>query len=379
MISRGKVVLVLLSLASLASACLWDRDTLAEESRADKEPLSIIVGHFERNPPLYYQMRLDRVTKEIGASPTKLDLYDDAGVACDRLSRHDEAILWMERKARAMGAKGSKDDRYRYHSNLGSFYAHRWFVNKPDWVKTRDLDLGIEHIRKALGINPNAHFGREKFQLGILEWVRTQPKVEDPSDQWFSPLASFLLEKEIIVRDKQTDAVKGLLGLIRLGTAWENIDVFAALAEALATDRNGTTAVAALARVQELQNAGKISFSGFKFTKNFHPEASAVGREKTQAEDEYHRLRKLADKWHEERIAFMMPKLEAGQHPDTDKRFWDGFTPRTIEVRDMAFYQKQDFWIWTTMIGVPTLLIVVPLVSIWLVIRMVKRRNARLA
>src|SRR5688500_1406183 len=91
-------IIAVAALAALASACLWDRDTLGMEVKNFPGLAQVITGRFERNPPLYYEMRLARVTKEIARTPEKLELYDDAGVACDRLGRSDEAIAWMKRK-----------------------------------------------------------------------------------------------------------------------------------------------------------------------------------------------------------------------------------------------------------------------------------------
>ena len=59
--------------------------------------------------------------------PDDLTAYDDAGVACDRLDRDDEAIGWMDRKRQrleALEAQGKPDNehRYRYLANVGTFW-----------------------------------------------------------------------------------------------------------------------------------------------------------------------------------------------------------------------------------------------------------------
>lgn len=79
-------------------ACLWDRDTLAEEAKGRPDLVRIVTGWFDRYPPRYYQMRLDRVAVDLKSAPADLALHDDAAVACDRLGRPDEAIGWMARK-----------------------------------------------------------------------------------------------------------------------------------------------------------------------------------------------------------------------------------------------------------------------------------------
>jgi tetratricopeptide (TPR) repeat protein len=45
--------------------------------------------------------------------------------------------------------------------SLGTFYLHKG-----------DFDNGILYIRKALQINPDAHFGREEYQLRLAEFLR---------------------------------------------------------------------------------------------------------------------------------------------------------------------------------------------------------------
>ncbi len=55
-------VAVLLLMARPLKACLWDYDTLAAEAKGQMaDVVHIIAGRFERKPPLYYEMRLERL------------------------------------------------------------------------------------------------------------------------------------------------------------------------------------------------------------------------------------------------------------------------------------------------------------------------------
>ena len=81
---RILAVLALSAAVCGASACMWDSDTLAMEAKGLPDAVRVISGRFERNPPLYYEMRLNRVTKELRTRPNDLDLYDDAGVSAAR-------------------------------------------------------------------------------------------------------------------------------------------------------------------------------------------------------------------------------------------------------------------------------------------------------
>src|SRR5206468_4198555 len=46
-------------------ACIWDSDTLDRELKKFPGIEQVITGRFERNPPLYYQMRLTRASQEV--------------------------------------------------------------------------------------------------------------------------------------------------------------------------------------------------------------------------------------------------------------------------------------------------------------------------
>lgn len=130
---RSAMVLsFLLCVQTCAHACLWDRDTMEQETKRFPEAVQVITGRFERNPPLFYEMRLKRVAAEIQRKPDDLALYDDAGVACDRLGRDDEALQWMAKKRvqlvkRDPIASNMKDHWYRYYADTGTFHVHHWF------------------------------------------------------------------------------------------------------------------------------------------------------------------------------------------------------------------------------------------------------------
>ena len=85
---------------------MWDRDTLASEAKGRPGLTETLTGRFPRFPDQYYEMRLERVAAEIATDSTILALYDDAGVAADRLHRGDEAIEWMQKKKTVLDTDG---------------------------------------------------------------------------------------------------------------------------------------------------------------------------------------------------------------------------------------------------------------------------------
>src|SRR5689334_24182932 len=100
-----------LSFVALAPACLNDRDTLADEAKKNRDVLATLVAGFERNPPLYYEMRIDRIKKDLAKNPKLLDEYDDIAVAYDRIGNDDEAIKWIEAKKKQLAPLNMSDEK----------------------------------------------------------------------------------------------------------------------------------------------------------------------------------------------------------------------------------------------------------------------------
>ncbi len=335
-------LLPLVCLPAIAFACLWDRDTLRYEAKGLPGIVEVITGRFEREPPLYYELRLERVTRELAADPTRLDLYDDAGVACDRLHRGDDAIEWMTRKRASLDAlpdsQERKDHEYRYHANLGTFLAHRWLRNGADRDAMHDLLDARDHIQRAIEINPDAHFGRERYQLLAMEWIIAPPSPEDQdSDIYvtgtiFDKLDAFDRPRSHRVKtstDWRPEAPDALAGLIVMGDAWQSVEIYHALAVALKSHGHTSLALMATMRAQELIASGRSTLNDALRASD--PDLSLAAkalREQLESADPaafFERARAAADQWHAKRTAFMMAHLEAGRHPDTDPTFWDGY------------------------------------------------------
>lgn len=319
--------------ADRRTGCLWDRDTLRHEALGLPEVMAAITGRFDRFPPLYYEMRLARVAAEIDADPTRLDLYDDAGVACDRLGLHDEAIEWMARKAEQLAATPDAEHRYRYLANLGTFHAHRWISNGADRFDLSDLGTAERLIAAAIELNPDAHFGRERYQLLAIRWLLNPP----PADGWIPTIfeanpqiAGYLghpiTDGSLLEAAGYTDAAEGIAGLITLGNAWHSPDIFTALHAALLARGDSSVAYLAFLRLEELLSEGRASL---------HPESTLPlishprpFLEETDHLDRYfEKARTEAAAWHESRDEYMLAELQSGRHPDSDDDFWANWQP----------------------------------------------------
>lgn len=331
---------------STSRGCDWDRDTLAKEALGLPGIVDIIVGRFERQPPRYYSMRLERVTKELGADPTRLDLYDDAAVACDKLGRLNEAINWMGKKRSELDKRDFLNAEvyehwYRYHANLGTFYAHRWLMSGANRNDLSDIKTGRDLIAKAIEINPDAHFGREKWQLMAMEWIIDLPNAEENIGYFHlngvavlyhqTSKERMLPDGRILEKMNTEGATKGLAGMIVLGNAWQSVDVYFALGFALINQGDSSLGILAYNRMYELLNEGKRSLhpKGPTVEHGFQLLDSQRYQEPVEhvapLNEFFQDARQAAHEWQVHRIKFMHKQFAKGMHPDTHTFFWDGY------------------------------------------------------
>jgi hypothetical protein len=313
---RRLAILVLLTAARYGNACFWDRDTLVTEAKGFPDVLQAIVGRFDRNPDHFYSMRLERVAKEIAIHPGQLDLYDDAGVAASHLGHQDQAIDWMERKRKASSA-ASADQRYRTESNEGTFELLAWMNDPKRSDHRKQLEQGIAYIEAGLKINPHAHFDREVYQLAFMKWLDKGGAEKRLAD--FMPFNGFGDASSEPARQAQ---IRGITGLIVLGSAWESPDLLNMLSTTLGKPHAAPSmAYMALLRARELTKAGKPSFGGDE-TPIF---STLVDTDRPYVESQFHSLRSEADAWQARRAEFMKGQFALGKHPDTDPQFWAGW------------------------------------------------------
>src|SRR6478736_5201532 len=148
-------LLLTLGSATASLACLWDSDTLQMERLRFPGVLEIITGKFVRHSKAYYEWRIGDRKKKLEAQPNDPALIDDLAVAYAKLGRPAEGIPLLEEVLK------EHPNRYETLSNLGTLL---FFAGRLDDSKT--------YIRRALEINPDAHFGREKYQLLLTEYLQ---------------------------------------------------------------------------------------------------------------------------------------------------------------------------------------------------------------
>ena len=210
MTRRPAALLALLAVALLPAvlACAWDYDTTKMERTRFPGTLELVTGKFLRHSPEFYRWRIENRLKRLEADPANLALLDDLAVAYDKVGRHDLAVATAER------AGAIRPGRYETEANLGTFHFH-----------AGNLCEGLPHIDRALAINPDAHFGREKYQKLLAEYVLSRPEgalllAEVKSAMATGTFAEFIHLGADSRRDKPEEvaaAIKGVLGMMKFG------------------------------------------------------------------------------------------------------------------------------------------------------------------
>lgn len=140
------------ALSAPASACIWDGDTLAEERRA-KPTLAALILDRQPEPDLApVRERADRLMAE--TKPDDPGWITDLAGAHIRLGELPDAVALLEPAAKRF------PKHYAVHSNLGTAYH----------LQGRYVEAERE-IARGLEIDPNAHFGRERYHLALLQYL----------------------------------------------------------------------------------------------------------------------------------------------------------------------------------------------------------------
>lgn len=336
-------------LPGIAVACYNDRDTLGYELQNKPDVQRALTGRFDRYPPLYYAMRVDRLRAKGKLTP---DEYGDLAVALDRQGKSDEALAAIETKGKLPGL--DKMDEYRFYANRGTIRAHKWLRESGNGTNVAELQSATNDIAKALQLNPKAHFGREGTQLEVLRWIidlKKNPKNADSLGSWLSSKL-----------DADVDIPTSLAGLIMLGAAWESSDAAFAIAEIEAEyQENPGTAALAMARYDELVAAGKPRFvpqvndAVFFSFRDMMSKSAPHGEPPVKAR--FAELRKEADDWSKAKTDYVMERLQKGKHPDIDPNFWSDWREPVMPVLPTEV-GAAAFWLPALYLAVVCLLIV---------------------
>jgi len=365
--------LLLLLAWQISHACLNDRDTLRRERMGLPSAQQAILGWFPRMPKDYYRLRIERIKKQ---KSLYADEYDDLAVAHDKLGEYDQAIAAMATKWKILedpkhawrirtvldAAFQYADDlppekyqRYTYYANLGTFLIHRWISQGMPLAKIADAEKGQSLVAMAVKINPDAHSGREWVQMDLAAaLIRKVKHPSQPLDiQWSRP--------------KPDDQIKGLVGLITMGNAWESIDVYSLLAKVLSETQRPTMAYLAKLRIEELKKAGKKSVLGLEDLP-----LNPVVRNPNRFEQYFVSTRKRAEVIHAQNEAIAQQIRSGGQEADEAYEFGEMLSMKTMPEYQLTFWEEHQS---TLLLIPPVFILAALLVSPWIAYRWWKRRR----
>lgn len=326
-----RFVMIALLVAAPLAASPWDRDRPGDNYVASVA--DACSGRFDRMPPKYYEMRIERLSAAVAGSKLDSDAAlndaDDLLVAYLRLGRLPEAMALVERKALAVDVFRAADARlYAIHTdrmlkNRAMCLLARWRAqgDRADLAKAVEASLKAESMARQIA--ENTYLSRE------LEFLRRRPT---PADSVFpNPLniveANFVGAGKagMLKKLKLGGAIEHLVRRVTYGGEWDNADLFYALELTCALEGRDKDAALAWARACELIDGG----ARLAATHNLSPEAlkSAIGTylsatARSEAPARLAAAKSEATIWREARAADIAAALEHGEHPDTDNEFW---------------------------------------------------------
>jgi hypothetical protein len=145
----------------------------------------VLVERFPAHGPAFYRER-ERLARQALATLADGDaadaLWDDVGAGLDRLGRPADAVPVLRDKlarqeARGVGGRG----RHASFANLGTVLVHAHMAGAVagDPAARGRVREGVALLRRAIDVNPGAHFGRERWQVATVEFLLAA--ADDPS------------------------------------------------------------------------------------------------------------------------------------------------------------------------------------------------------
>ncbi len=262
---HSAVLILCAMIPGLSHACLWDSDTLATERARFPEVQGTMSGVFPRHSKEYHAWRVQQKEPLVESGKAAASDYDDLAVSLHKLGSHQRAIDVMMAKEKKLPGQ------YETYSNLGTFY-----------IYTGDLVTAKSWIEKALSINLNAHFGREKYQLWLVQWLLERREAteslvnpgDESIDQYFARtkgFASFVARREAggysgssdqpisFSEDQRKAAIGGVTGMMYF-TDFDNPILQEALGDLLSFG-SGEDNAAQLASLCYLQASQRVAGS----------------------------------------------------------------------------------------------------------------------
>jgi hypothetical protein len=142
----------------------------------------VLHDRYPRHGKAYYQERNRQILAQLAAeakggvlTPAERDsLIDDLGVGYDQLGQPDEGARVLRQKLQDQLQRGLEGRAlYTTYANLGTFIIHANMAQARlgRAASAEQVGEGLGFIRKAIEVNPEAHFGREMWQAVLAEFL----------------------------------------------------------------------------------------------------------------------------------------------------------------------------------------------------------------
>lgn len=210
---------LVLLMPALASACIWDSDTLQDELQSRSSAFDVITGQFPQHGRAYYAKRLERSSELLQRASQSIEVMYDVSAAHMRLGDYTKGIEVLDK------VNGIAPDRYKTFSNLGVAY----FLKATNGGDNGDFESAHTFTKKALEKQQDAHFGAGWLFLKMIEWKSTLWETGVPGSsfvgadygsRWKNSIRGEL-KKRATAQGQPTDAetkidpIKPLLTLLR--------------------------------------------------------------------------------------------------------------------------------------------------------------------
>jgi hypothetical protein len=179
----------------------------------------VIHERYPRHGTAYYRERNRLVRRQLADGQGRHDdaylaLFDDLGAGLDALKDDDEAVSVLRDKLRRQEQLGQNGGQlYATYANLGTFLVHgsARAALAGNAEATGRMREGLSFIKKAIEVNPQAHFGREVWQAVTVEYLLAVS--ENPSLLLQYDLVGDRLAEEIDPGQKDYMAERNWYGL----------------------------------------------------------------------------------------------------------------------------------------------------------------------
>lgn len=227
---------------AVTRACGWDYETYHAEAKAMPCVFDALLGYWPKHTDEYHRTRVEAFDLALAWMPDWTGGLDAKGISLLKLGELEDANAVMTRRLAVT------PDAYPAHANLGTLHTF-----------TGSFDDALEHIDRAMAIEPQAHFGREQYHRALVVYllkVKADPKVaERETFVGVKPTTSQRLRGSQAVYKRMglsDDAIDALVAMLTVYGADALAEVYFALGELLALRGHKRLAYSAYRRAKEL-------------------------------------------------------------------------------------------------------------------------------